>query len=132
MISWDGKRSLIGRDWLNQLNFRVGEANGNSEYSNIIQNISERQDVDLLKTKFPNLFSRQGKGKIKGHRIKCEFKKDATFTQQKGRRIPLQLQEAVEAEIDKLLKGGHIHRVETVSDEVFIQPVVVKVKKDKR
>ena len=29
VISRDGKRSLIGRDWLNQLNFRVGDANGN-------------------------------------------------------------------------------------------------------
>ena len=41
------------------------------------------------------------------------------------------MQEAVEAEIDKLLKEGHIRRVETVRDEVFIQPVVVTVKKDK-
>ena len=47
------------------------------------------------------------------------------------RRIPLQLQEAVEAEIDKLLKEGHIRRVETLSDEVFIQLVVMTVKKDK-
>ena len=30
VISRDGNRSLIGRDWLNQLNFNVGEANGNS------------------------------------------------------------------------------------------------------
>ena len=28
VISREGKRSLIGRDWLIQLNFRVGEANG--------------------------------------------------------------------------------------------------------
>ena len=90
VISKDGKRSLIGRDWQDQLNFRVGETNENSEYSNIIQNISERQDIVKLKEKFLNLFSRQGK--IKGHKIKCEFKKDAIVTQQKGRHIPLQLQ----------------------------------------
>ena len=82
-----------------------------------------------MKTKFPKLFSRQGK--INGHRIKFEFKKDAIVTQQKRRGIPLQLQEAVEAEIDKLLEESHIRIVETVSDEVFIQPVVVTVKKDK-
>ena len=46
VITRAGKRSLIGRDWLNQLNFRMGEANGNSEYSNVIQNISERQDIE--------------------------------------------------------------------------------------
>ena len=52
-------------------------------------------------------------------------------SQQKGRRIPLQLQNAVKAEIDKLLKEGHIRKVDKISDEVFIQPVLVTVKKDK-
>ena len=33
--------------------------------------------------------------------------------------------------MDKLLAEGHIRRVETVSDEVFIQTVVINVKKDK-
>ena len=55
VISRDGKRSLIGRDWLNQLNFRVGEANGNYEYSNIINHISERQNIEQI-NKFPELF----------------------------------------------------------------------------
>ena len=45
--------------------------------------------------------------------------------------MPLQLQDAVEAEIGKLLKEGHIRKVDKISDEVFIQPVVVTVKKDK-
>ena len=45
--------------------------------------------------------------------------------------MPLQLQDAVEAEIAKLLKEGHIRKVDKISDEVFIQPVVVTVKKDK-
>ena len=70
----------------------MGEANGNSEYSNIIQNISQRQDIEKLREKLPKFFSRQGK--IKGYKIKCDFKKEAIFTKQKGRRNPLQLQEA--------------------------------------
>ena len=41
-----------------------------------------------------------------------------------GRRVPLQLQTAVEAEIKKLLKEGHIRRAENINDEMFIQPVV--------
>ena len=57
------------------------------------------------------------------------FKKDAKITQQ-GRRISLQLQQAVEAEIGKLLREGHIRKVK-INDEVFIQPVVITVKKDK-
>ena len=41
VMSKDGKRSFNGRDWLNQLNFGVGEANGNGEYTNIINDISD-------------------------------------------------------------------------------------------
>ena len=60
--------------------------------------------------------------------MKIEFKKNAKISQQDTRRVPLQLQEAVEQEIDKLLAKGYIRRVENISDEVLIQPVV---KKDK-
>ena len=68
-------------------------------------------------------------GKQKG--IKLEFKKDAKITQQKGRRIPLQLQEAVEKEIDKLLKEDHIRKLEKIIDDIFIQTVIITIKEDK-
>ena len=84
-----GKRSLIGRDWLTQLNFRVSQANGNSESTNIFNNISERRDIETIKQKLPILFS--GQGKMKGFKVKFEFKKDAKITQPKGRIFPLQL-----------------------------------------
>ena len=129
VITREGKRSLIGRDWLNQRNFKVGKMNGNSEYAHIVHNISERQDTEIFKQKVPKLFSRQGT--IKGYKVKCEFKKCANYAQQEGRRILLQRQEAVEAEIDDLLKEGHVRRVEKINDEVVIQPVVITVKKDK-
>ena len=98
--------------------FRVGEANKNSEYNNAVNN-KDNQNIYIenLKQKFPWVFTRQEK--IKGHEVKIEFKKDAKITQQKGRRMPLQLQEAVEKGVDKLLAEGHIRRVEKVSDEVF-------------
>ena len=81
VITRDGKRPLIDRDCLNQLNFRVGEANGNSDYFNIIQNISERQDIEKLREKFPKLLSRQRK--TRGYKNECEFRKEAIITQQK-------------------------------------------------
>ena len=65
IITRDGKRSLIGQDWLTQLNFTVGEANGNSEYTNIIKNISLRKDIETLKQKFPKICSRKRKKGIK-------------------------------------------------------------------
>ena len=58
--------------------------------------------------------------------------KDGTrITQQKRRRIPIQLQDQVDSEITNLLDQGHIERVETIKDDVFIQPVVITVKKDR-
>ena len=104
----------------------MGGINGNSEYAHIVHNIYEPQDTEILIQKFPKLFSRHGK--LEGYKIKCEIKKG---TQQNGRRNTLQLQEAVGAEIDSLLKEGHIRMIEKINNEVFIQPVVITVKKDK-
>ena len=58
--------------------------------------------------------------------------KDGTrATQQKGRRIPLQLQDQVDKKIKNLLEQGHIEKVDTIKDDVFIEPVVITVKKDR-
>ena len=59
------------------------------------------------------------------------MKEDAEITQQKGRRIRTQLQNQVDNEINKLLKEGHIEKVDKNQNDVFIQPTVITVKKDK-
>ena len=43
----------------------------------------------------------------------------------------IQVQEEVEAEINRLLKEDDIKRVTEVTDKDFIQPVVITVKRDK-
>ena len=45
------------------------------------------------------LITRQGQ--LNGQKVKIEFKPKAKVTQQKGRRIPIQLQEAVQEEIEQ-------------------------------
>ena len=52
-------------------------------------------------------------------------------SQQKGRRIPIQLQEQDDKEVEELLKDGHIEEIDKIQDDVFIQPTVIAVKKDK-
>ena len=49
--------------------------------------------------------------------------------QQKARRIPIRLQNAVEAEIKRSLKDGHIEKINEIKDDVFIQPTVITEKK---
>ena len=74
VITRDGKRSVFVRDWLEQLNFRVGEANKKSQYYNAVNNINNQNNfIEKLKQTFLKIFTR--KGKIKGHQIKIEFKK---------------------------------------------------------
>ena len=64
------------------------------------------------------------------YRNGIEFKQNANVTQQKSRRVPIQLQDAMQAETDRLLEEGHIQKVSEVTDKQFIQPVVITVKKD--
>ena len=78
---------------------------------------------------FPKLFKR--KGRVKNYEIKIDMKENAKITQQKGRRIPIQLQGQVDSESEKFLKEGHIEKVDKIQDKVFIRPTVITVKKDK-
>ena len=48
------------------------------------------------------------------------MKEIAKNTQQKGRRIPIQLQEKVDKEIEKLLKEGHIEKVKKKFKTMYI------------
>ena len=64
-------------------------------------------------------------------KVRIKFKPGAKKTQQKGRRIPIQLQKAVDEEIGRLLKEGHIEKTNEMKDDVFIQPTVITVKKDR-
>ena len=58
LITRDGKRSLIGRDWLNQLNFRVGEVKQKGEYNQTVNNINKtkekNKDLEALTKNFQN------------------------------------------------------------------------------
>ena len=47
---------------------------------------------------FPELFKR--KGRLKDYEIKIDMKENAKITQQKGRRIPIKLQQKVDKEIE--------------------------------
>ena len=77
---------------------------------------------------FSNLFSRVGK--IRSYKVAAEFFENLAPVQQKGRRVPISLQEKVDAEIDKLLKQGHIEKLSECSDKYFVSPIVITVKKD--
>ena len=129
-------KSIIGRDWLTALKYRIeppitkGEnaVNSISRESDESENKLSR-DAQQLVQEFPNVFKRRGR--VNNYKIKTEMKDGTRITQQKGRRIPIQLQDQVDSEITNLLDQEHIERVDTIKDDVFIQPVVITVKKDR-
>ena len=77
---------------------------------------------------FKNLFNRVGK--IKNYKVHADFFETLTPIQQKGRRVPNTLQDKVDKEINKLLRQGHIEKLKECSDNYFVSPIVITVKKD--
>ena len=65
------------------------------------------------------------------HTVKSTFHKQLTPTHQEERRVPINLQPLVNAELKKLLDEKHFEKLNSCSDKNFISPIVVTVKRDK-
>ena len=62
---------------------------------------------------------------------KSTFNENSKPTQHKGIRVPLHLLERIEKELENPIEDKQIMRLEKCSDEYFISPVLITVKKDK-
>ena len=93
---------------------------------------SEEDSLDPWQTyfskQFNNLFHRVGQ--IKNYKVHVDFFETLTPIQQKGRRVPITMQDKVDKEISKLLQQGHIEKLEECSIKYFVSPIVITVKKD--
>ena len=157
LVAPNSGKSIVGRDWLIALRYQIKQPTESGECERINQAVISDQSVNNIKCErttqvencdkpinsanpeekispevqqfieeFPNLVERKGRVKIE---IKINMKNDAKISQQKGRRVPIQLQEQVDNEVKKLPEEGHIERVEKIQDDVFIQPTFITVKK---
>ena len=128
-----GAKSIIGRDWLNYLHYSIEPKKGGK--LNTINNMDKESEISqerwktAVKEQFPKRFER--KGRIKHHQIHADLYEGTVSEQQKGRRVPVQLQQAVQQEINRLLQEGHIVKVDEIKEDVFLQPTVITVKKDR-
>ena len=154
LVAPNSGKSIVGRDWLVALRYRInqpierGECEGIDKNVNCVHPVNEVKNVNCVNSTneaesegqlspeikqligdFPKLFTRNGR--VKNYEIKIKMKDNARISQQKGRRVPIQLQNQADAEINKLLKEGHIEKVEKIRDDVFIRSTVITVKKDK-
>ena len=96
-------------------------------------NIREQEESDpeikqWVKETFPQLCIRVVKSK--NHTMRTHFNQDFIPIQQKGRRIPVHLQERVEWELNKLIDQKHIVKLNKCLDRRFISLIVITVKRD--
>ena len=102
--------SIIGRDLMPQLGLHLVQQSPGKQIMFIEEGnqdaLEPEGELDSWQTcfskQFSNLFSRVGK--IRNYKVQAEFFENLTPVQQKGRRVPISLQEKVDAEIDKLLQ----------------------------
>ena len=122
----DGFRPILGRDFFDQLGIIISQKPcPNVEVNNIDQTCAIKR---LLAKKFPELISQIGKSKH--HTVNSKFHKNYRVTHQKGRKVPIHLQPKVKIEPEKMLKEGHVEKLTNCSDQFFISPIVITVKKD--
>ena len=64
-------------------------------------------------------------------KVKIDLKEDAKIIQQKGRPVPIHLQNQVAEAIKRLIKNGYLERATEITEDCFVSPAVITVKKDK-
>ena len=114
--------NLLGRDILGKLGFTLSQNKGTHIY-NI--NLDNTLQIKIM-NKIPHLCSRLGESK--NHIAKSTLKQDISPYQHKGRRVPLNLTDKVDKEIQHVLDTNQIIKLDKCSDQVFISPVVITVK----
>ena len=125
LITTKKTNPLLGLDWMKKLGITLGTGRTGPQ----INHVTEDPDIISLKRKFKKLFHENHT--VEGLEVKIQLKEDARLIQQKGRPIPIHLQQSVEKEINKLMKQGHIEKANNIDENCFVSPAVITVKKDK-
>ena len=68
---------------------------------------------------------------IKDLTIDIQLKKDVKPIQQKGRPVPIHFQKIVRGELEKIIAKGHLEKADKTTENCFISPAVITIKKDK-
>ena len=123
LITEKNTNPLLGLNWMEELKITITE-----EEKNIYQ-INETLEENGLKQEFKKLF--ETNTTIKDIKVKTNLKPEAKIIQQKGRPIPMHLQDAVGKELKKLQKSGHLEKATGINEDCFVSPAVITVKKDK-
>ena len=98
LIAKKGTKSIIGREWLSTLRYKL-VPEGDLKVNAIEKEIELSAETKQFVKELPKVIER--KCKMNNHQLRINFKPGAKITQLKGRRIPIQLQKAVDEEISR-------------------------------
>ena len=119
---------LMGLDWMKRLKITI---NSNTEAIkiHIIRMDENEKKILKLKNEFNDLF--YNNAGIKDTVVNINLKENANIIQQKGRPIPIHLQDQVAKELKRLIKNGYLERTTEINEDCFVSPAVITLKKDK-
>ena len=118
--------SCFGRDLFDQLGITISQKHCPQTEINTVETPCALKHS--LAKEFPEKISKFGK--LKNHTVNSKFHRKYHVTLQKARKVLIHLQPKVKIELEKLLIEGHIEKLSICSDQFFISPIVITVKKD--
>ena len=125
----DQKAIFIGRNQLPRIGIKLIQEMQTHKVLNVQKREESNPDIkQRVKYNFQQLCVRIAKSKH--HVMKTQFNKEFDPIQQKGRHIPIHLQERVEAELNNLIDQNYINKMDTCSDQQFISPIVITAEDD--
>ena len=98
LITTKKTNPLLGLDRMEKLGITLDTGETGPQ----INQITEDPDITTLKRRFRELFNEDHT--VNGIEVKIQLKEDAKLIQQKGRPIPIHLQQSVGKEINKLIE----------------------------
>ena len=116
---------LLGLDWLDELEIGLQ----GSKKTNVIRYVEEEERRKKIIDEHEDLF--KNNHTIKDLTIDIQLKKDVKPIQQKGRPIPIHFQKIVREVSEKLIAKGHLEKADKTTENCFISPAVITIKKDK-
>ena len=119
---------LMGLGWMKRLGITLNATTYDIKIHNIKMDETEKK-ILKLKIEFKDLF--YNNTEIKDLEVKIDLKEDAKILQRKGRPVPIHFQNQVPEEIKRLIKNGYLERATEITEDCFVSPAVITVKKDK-
>ena len=125
IIANKNNQPLLGLDWLDKLEIGL-QGNKNT---NIIRHIKTDERRQKIEDEYNDLF--KNNYTIKDQSIDLQLKKDTKPIQQRGRPVPIHFQKIVKKEIETLIESGHLEKADKTTENCFVSPAVITIKKDK-